>query len=80
MATETEQIIFIKQMALAEDLSLGTTTETQVRNGVTLTGEQINAKHLLYLNLENVNDPWNGRTVTDILSALIVSTGITPTA
>jgi len=74
----TEETIFIKQRVLAEDVIFGLSEEPQIRNGIAVTGEQINAKHLLYFNTTNPTDPFNGKTVTDVLAALIAATGATP--
>jgi len=74
MAT-TDEVIYIKQKLLAEDLTFGIKAETQVRNGISVTGKQINAEHIIY------NDPgslWHEQSVNDILRALIASTGISP--
>jgi len=74
----TEETIFIKQKILAEDISFGLAEEPQIRNGIAVTGEQVNAKHILYFNTANPTDPFNGKTVTEVLAALIVATGATP--
>lgn len=71
-----DEVIFIKQLILAEDISWGLVPETQVRNGITLTGSKVNATHLLY---NNPGTAWHGKSVNDILTALITSTGIVPT-
>ena len=72
MANET---IYIKQKILAEDISLGINSEVQVRNGVRVTGEQVNAKHILY---NNENSIWHKKSLNDIMTKLIESTGIVP--
>lgn len=71
----TEEVIFIKQLLLAEDISWGINPESQIRNGITITGQQINSNHILF---NKPGSPWHGYKLTDIIDALISQTGITP--
>lgn len=71
----TTETILIKQLLLAEDISWGLIPETQVRNGVTVTGFQVNTDSLLFNKPGNA---WHGYSVTDILEAIIAQTGIAP--
>ena len=73
--TTLEDIVFIKQLILAEDINWGVGTENQIRNGISVTGNQINSDYILYNNPSSV---WHKKTVTEILTALIAQTGITP--
>jgi hypothetical protein len=70
-----EEVIFIKQLILAEDINFGVNAESQIRNGITITGTQVNSDHILFNKPGNV---WHGYPLTDILDAMITQTGITP--
>lgn len=56
MATTTEPLVFVKQLAGAEDLMFGTGTTSQVREGQTVTVSLINADTIPYDSTRSVKD------------------------
>ena len=71
MAT-TDEVIFIKQLLLAEDIKFGVGNEAQVRNGIAVNGEKVNTDHLIF---NSPASPHHGKTLTEILVILLDSTG-----
>lgn len=74
MAT-IEETVFIKQLMLMEDISFGLKEETQVRSGITVTGNQVNSEHLPHKS--NLVE-FKNFTTAQLIDALITKTGLTP--
>ncbi|MCI4437399.1 MAG: hypothetical protein JHC33_11390 [Ignisphaera sp.] len=55
-ATTQETLVFVKQLAGAEDLMFGTGTTSQVREGQTVTLSLINADTIPYDSTRSVKD------------------------
>ena len=72
MAT-TEEIVYIKQLLLAEDVKWGIGTETQVRNGIAVNGEMVNSDHILF---NSPDSSYHGKTLSVVIQALLTNAGL----
>lgn len=72
MATTQEEIIFIKDVLLAEDIEFGLGEVNQIRNGLTVTGQRVNATHLLFDDPTNLQ--WHGKSINELLIAILAGT------
>ena len=67
--------VYIKQLLLAEDIKWGTERESQVRSGITVTGERVSTKVIpVYSN----HAGFTNMQLSALLDRLITATGITP--
>ena len=53
---EAEKLIFVKQLAGAEDLLLGIGSTAQIRNGENVSIEMINASNIPYDSTRSIKD------------------------
>ena len=70
-----EETVYIKQLLLSEDIKWGTERESQVRSGITVTGEQVSTA---VIPVFSNHSGFTNMQLTDLLDKLIQATGITP--
>ncbi len=69
----TEEVVYIKQLILAEDIHWGIGTETQVRNGIVVNGNMVNSSNILF---NSPDSPHHGQTVSEVLQLLLDNAGV----
>ena len=75
MAT-TEDVVYIKQLILKEDIKWGTSTTTQVRSGILVTGHEVNTSFIPVLL--SGHGEFTDMSLSVLLDMLITATGISP--
>ena len=72
MAT-ADDVVYIKQLLLAEDIKWGIGVETQVRNGIVVNGQKVNSDHIIF---NSPDSPHHGKTVSQVLQLLLTNAGV----